>query len=70
VPAVPAEDQCPICFGLAVSGAFIFTAPILVILVLVLGAVRLDAPAEIIDLPRRPFSPARQRAPPPAASLI
>ena len=69
VPAIPAEDQCPICFGLAVSGTFIPATAIPVILALVPEAVKLDAVAQIIDLPRTPFYPAQPRAPPPAALL-
>ena len=69
-PAAPAEDQCPICFGLAVSATFILAAAIPVILAVVLETARLDAAAQTIQLPRRPFSPARQRAPPPVAILV
>jgi Protein of unknown function (DUF2946) len=66
-PTAPAEDQCPICFGLAVSGTFIFSAALPVILPPVAEAIRPDAVIEIVDLPRRPFSPAQPRAPPPVA---
>src|SRR5215470_7343640 len=31
-PTAPVEDQCPICFGLAVSGTFILAAALPVIL--------------------------------------
>jgi DUF2946 family protein len=66
-PAAPAEDRCPICFGLAVSGTFILSAALPVILPLVTEATRPDVVMQIVDLPRRPFSPAQPRAPPPVA---
>jgi hypothetical protein len=68
LPPVP-QDECPICFGLAVSGTFIQAASINGLLVPCLGVLALHTPARIIDLPRRPFSPAQQRAPPPAEVL-
>jgi len=68
VPVVPAEDQCPICFGLAVSGTFIL-AGIPVILAPVLAVARLGIPGEIADLAPRSFFPAQPRAPPPTAIL-
>jgi len=67
VPAIPAEDQCPICFGLAVSGTFILATAIPVVLPLTSEATRLGTVAQIIDLPHRPFSPAQPRAPPASA---
>jgi hypothetical protein len=69
VPAVPQEDRCQICSALAVCGTFIPPTAILVILAPVPAAARLDMPAEIGDLPLRPFSPAQPRAPPLAAIL-
>src|SRR5262249_8941806 len=69
IPAISAEDQCPICFGVAVSGTFILAAAILVNFAPVLTTARLEAPAEIADLPLRPFSPVQPRAPPPTAIL-
>ena len=57
-PAAPAEDQCPICLGLAVSGTFILSAALPVILPLVAEATRPDVVMQIVDLPCRPFSPA------------
>src|SRR5262245_6529734 len=54
-PANPAEDQCPICFGLAVSGTFIPATAIPVILVLFPEAIRLSTVARTIDLLRTPF---------------
>jgi len=69
IPAIPAEDQCPICFGLAVSGTFILAVAVLVNFPPVLTAARLETPAAIADLPLRPFSPAQPRAPPPTAIL-
>jgi hypothetical protein len=69
IPTIPAEDQCPICFGLAVSGTFILAAAILVKFAPVLTAARLETPAEIADLPLQPFSPVQPRAPPPTAIL-
>jgi len=69
IPAIPAEDQCPICFGLVVSGTFILAAAILVNFAPVLTAARLETPPEIADLPLRPFSPVQPRAPPPTAIL-
>src|SRR5262249_5855260 len=69
IPAIPAEDQCPIWFGLAVLGIFILGAAILVNFAPVLMAARLETPTEIADLPFRPFSPVQPRAPPPTAIL-
>jgi hypothetical protein len=66
-PTAPAEDQCPICFSLAVSGTFILSAALFVILSLVPETAGLDAAAQSIHLPHRPFSPAQPRAPPPVA---
>jgi hypothetical protein len=66
-PAAPADDQCPICFGLAVSGTFILSAAPPEILPLVDEATRLDVVMQTVDLPRRPFTPAQPRAPPPVA---
>ena len=66
-PATPAHDQCPICFGLAVSGTFVLTAALCVILAIVFRTARLVAPPQSILLARRHFSPAQQRAPPPVA---
>src|SRR5215831_98808 len=61
-PPAPAEDQCPICFGLAVSGTFILAVALPVVLASVLGAARLDPLPQFIVLWRRHFSPAQQRA--------
>jgi len=69
IPAVPAEDQCPICFGLAVSGTFIPATAIPVVIAPELVAPPLGMPAEIADLPLLPLSPAQPRAPPPVAIL-
>jgi hypothetical protein len=66
-PSAPAEDQCPICFGLAVSGAFVLTAALCFILAIVPETARLDAVRQPTLLARRHFSPAQQRAPPPVA---
>jgi len=66
-PRAPAHDQCPICFGLAVSGTFVLTAPLCVILAIAFGTARLVAAPQPILLARRHFSPAQQRAPPPVA---
>jgi DUF2946 family protein len=66
-PAAPGEDQCPICFGLVVSGTFVLTAALCVILAMVFGTARLVAAPQPILLARRHFSPAQQRAPPPVA---
>jgi len=68
-PAVPAEHPCPICFCLAVSGTFILAVALPVILASVLETARLVTAAQPILLARRHFSPARQRAPPPVATL-
>ena len=68
VPVVP-EDQCPICFDLAVSGTFILAAGIPFILAPVLAVARLGIPGEIADLFPRSFFPAQPRAPPPTAIL-
>jgi hypothetical protein len=67
-PAAPAEDQCPICFGLAVSGTSILAAALTVILPSVLETARFIAAPQPILLVRRYFSPAQQRAPPPVAT--
>src|SRR5262249_15950809 len=66
-PAAPPEDQCPVCFGLAVSGTFILAVALPVILASVLETARLVAAPQPILLARRHFSPAQQRAPPPVA---
>ena len=66
-PAAPAEDQCPICFGLAVSGTFILAVTLAVILAPVLETERIHAARHPTVLTRRHFSPAQQRAPPPVA---
>ena len=66
-PAAPADDLCPICFGLAVSGTFVLTAALCVILAIVFGTARLIAAPQPILLARRHFSSAQQRAPPPDA---
>ncbi len=66
-PAAPAGDQCPICFGLAASGAFILATMLPVILAVFPETAKLNAAAHTIQLPRRHFSPAQQRAPPPVA---
>jgi hypothetical protein len=66
-PAAPADDQCPICFGLAVSGTFVLTAALCVILAIAFETARLDHVPQLTLLWRRYFSPARQRAPPPVA---
>ena len=66
-PAAPAEDQCPICFGLAVSGTFILVTAIPAVLPLASEPKRLATVAQITDLPHRPFSPAQPRAPPASA---
>ena len=65
-PAAPAEDQCPICFGLAVSGTFILAVALPVVLASVVGTAGL-VPAPQLILARRRFSAAQQRAPPPVA---
>src|SRR5512133_3827359 len=36
-PGTPAEDQCPICFGLAVSGTFILAVALSIFLASFLG---------------------------------
>jgi hypothetical protein len=69
VPAIPAEDRCPICFGLAVSGTFILATAVSVILAPALAAARLKMSAEIADLPLRSFFLAQPRAPPATAIL-
>jgi hypothetical protein len=69
IPAIPAEDRCPICFGLAISTTFILAVAILVGLSPELAAAGLDRPAEIADLPLRFFSLGQPRAPPPTAIL-
>jgi hypothetical protein len=66
-PGAPAEDQCPLCFGLAVSGTFVLTAALCVILAIVFETARLDPVPQLTLLRRRYFSPAQQRAPPPVA---
>ena len=66
-PAAPAEDQCPICFGLAVSGTFILALALPVVLASILGTARIVAAPQPILLARRRLSPAQQRAPPPVA---
>ena len=66
-PAAPAEDQCPICFGLAVSGTFILAVALPVAFASVLGTAGLVAAPQPILLARRRFSAAQQRAPPPVA---
>jgi hypothetical protein len=66
-PAPPANDQCPICFGLAVSGTFVLTAVLCVVLAIVFETARLDAVPQFTLLWRRYFSRAQQRAPPPVA---
>jgi DUF2946 family protein len=66
-PTAPAEDQCPICFGLAVSGTFILAVALSVILARILETARRDAARQSTLLARRHFSPAQQRAPPPVA---
>jgi Protein of unknown function (DUF2946) len=66
-PAAPAEDQCPICFGLAVSGTFILAVTLPIILALAFQTASIDAPRQPTLLRRRYFSPAQQRAPPPVA---
>jgi len=66
-PTAPAEDQCPICFGLAVSGTFILAVALPIVLASFLGTARLVAALQPILLARRHFSPAQQRAPPPVA---
>src|SRR5262245_60900834 len=66
-PSAPAGGQCPICFGLAVSGTFVLTAALCIILAIVFGTARLVATPQPILLARRHFSPAQQRAPPPVA---
>jgi hypothetical protein len=63
-PAAPAEDQCPICFGLAVSGTFVLTAALCVVLAIIFETARLDPVPQLTLLWRRYFSPAQQRAPP------
>ena len=67
IPAIPAEDQCPICFSLAVSGTFILALALPVVLASVLGTARIVAAPQPILLARRRLSPAQQRAPPPVA---
>jgi hypothetical protein len=42
-PSAPADDHCPICFGLAVSGTFVLTAALCVIFAIVFGTARLVA---------------------------
>src|SRR5262249_24302405 len=64
-PAAPAEDRCPICFGLAVSRTFVLTAALCVILAIIFETARLVAAPQLILLARRHFSPAQHRAPPP-----
>jgi len=66
-PAAPADDLCPICFGLAVSGTFVLTAALCVILAIAFETARLDPLPQLTLLWRRHFSPAQQRAPPPVA---
>jgi hypothetical protein len=66
-PAAPSNDQCPICFGLAVSGTFVLTAVLYVILAIAFETARLDPLPQLTPLWRRHFSPAQQRAPPPVA---
>jgi hypothetical protein len=66
-PAIPHEDRCPICFGLAVCGTFVPPTATTVLLAPAPTAANLDIPAEIADLPRRPLTPAQPRAPPPIA---
>src|SRR5262245_107432 len=63
-PTVPAGDQCLICFGLAVSGTFVLTAPLCVILAIAFKTARLDPLPQLTLLWLRQFSPAQQRAPP------
>ena len=64
-PGAPAEDQCPICFGLALSGTFVLTAALCGVLAIVFETARLDPLPQLTLLWRRYFSPAQQRAPPP-----
>jgi len=64
MPAAPAQDQCPICFGLAVSGTFILAVTLAVILPLFVETARIHAARQPTQLTRRHFSPAQQRAPP------
>jgi len=66
-PTAPADDQCPICFGLAVSRTFVLTAALCVSLAIVFGTARLVAAPQPTLLARRHFSPAQQRAPRPVA---
>jgi hypothetical protein len=66
-PAVPQEDRCPICFGLAVCGTFVPPTATPVLLAPAPTAANLDISAEIADLPRRPLTPGQPRAPPPIA---
>ena len=66
-PAAPAEDQCPICFGLAVSGTFVLTAALCIVLAIIFETARLEPVPQLTLLRRRYFSPAQQRAPPPVA---
>ena len=65
-PTAPADDQCPICFGLAVSGTFVLTAALCISLA-TFGTARLVAAPQPTVLARRHFSPAQQRARPPVA---
>jgi hypothetical protein len=66
-PTAPAQDQCPICFGLAVSGTFILAVALSVILAPFPEAAKLDTTRQPTLLTRRHFSPVQQRAPPPVA---
>jgi DUF2946 family protein len=69
VPVVPAEEgQCPVCSSLAVAGTFILAAALCVVLAFAARRARLDPATQPVRLSRRPFSPARQRAPPPVAT--
>jgi hypothetical protein len=66
-PTAPADDKCPICFSLAVSGTFVLTVALCVILAILFETARLDSVPQLTLLWRRYLSPAQQRAPPPVA---
>ena len=69
VPVVPSEQgQCPVCSSLAIAGTFILATALPVVLAFAARRARLDPATQPIQLPRRPFSPAQQRAPPPVAT--